>query len=83
MLLIVEPHKPQVSKGASACNFGSQDPDPPEDLGDKEVVWSQLPEPSLAPEPQLESQSPEPTLGPVDHAATGSQLLEATSSLEN
>jgi hypothetical protein len=76
MVLVVErpePQQPQVSKGVSAGGFVSQDPDPlPKELGDKEAIGSQLPEPSLAPKPQVGFQSPEPTSGLVDHAATGS-----------
>jgi hypothetical protein len=75
----LEPQQSQVPKGASAGGFGSQDSDLAEELGDKEVVGSQLSEPSQAPKPQVGSQSPEPTPGPVGHAATGSQLLEVTS----
>jgi hypothetical protein len=65
-----------VPKGAPAGGSGSQGRDLVEEVGYKEAVGSQLPEPSLAHKRQVGSQPLEPTLGPVSHAATEFQALE-------
>jgi hypothetical protein len=50
-----------VLNGALATGSGSQDLDPIEGLGDKEVVGSQLREPTPSPKPHVGSQLPEAT----------------------
>jgi hypothetical protein len=57
-----EPKQPQALKGALAVGFGSKDPDPAEGPRDQEAFGSQLPEPTLSPEPQIGSRlSKEPS----------------------
>jgi hypothetical protein len=82
MVLITErtvPKQPQALKGAPVAEFGSKDPDPVEGPRDQEASGSQLPEPTVSPEPQIGSWLPEVPSGPEDQEASGSQLSEPTS----
>jgi hypothetical protein len=79
----LEPQQSQVPKEGSAGGSRSQDSDLAEEPGDKEVVGSQLSEPSQAPKPQVGSQPSEPTPGLVGHTTAGSQLQEVTSGPED
>jgi hypothetical protein len=56
MVLVIErlePKQPQALKGAPVVGYGSQDPNSAEGPCDQKDSGSQLPEPTLSPEPQI------------------------------
>jgi hypothetical protein len=67
-----EPRQHQALKGAPVADSGSQDPNPTGGPVDKEASGSQIPEPTLSPEPQIGSQLPEAASGPEDQGASES-----------